>query len=179
MNIKDIKVGIITKSDRFGSFYIKEMIESDNPLMREIRNFAPDFNWNVVNAFLKEKFGKNVHNEPRYFLAGIYKRGNEINGLELCKNIENGSRFIVDYKELRFFMDCLADGEIVKVDLNSSWVNGELFLCESMEEYYLQVLSVIKRDKRHMMTGYNKEIRELKQKYKKELKKYNDVLKGE
>ncbi len=173
MNIKEVKGEIITKWDD-QSFWRK--LSQDEDVVQEL--LALDCLTETPDNYLQRKYGR------KYYLGPVVRKGNEVAGVHVYERNYVGDRYHIKYKDIDFSFDCHKNGDIHRGSIifsimYSGLSHQNLPEADTFDEYYQQALDIIKRNKRKIMNYYNHEIKQLKQEYKGQLKRHNNILKWE
>lgn len=172
MNINEVKQ-YITDQWEERSFYVD--VPKDNEVALKLLEL--DMSWNETQEYLEKNYGRQIR------LATISGSGNKTTSYNLITSI-TGIQYKILYKGLEFSLYCNDDNEVLKM---VSWFNGyntyggygssyDVKLCDTLEELYQLDLVNVKKSKRNAMTHFNKEIRNIKQEYKRVLKYHNDII---
>ena len=187
MNIKEIDERYITKKEN-DSFYTPLTFNKGEPLFEEAKE-ATGFDYKKMEEWVANKFGFNERHRQNYIMDGIGYSGEvkkeNADYLGLLQFIPNGLRYDVEYKKVKLSFDVLPDGTIAKAivihDFFGTLMQGYIsvrYTKKTLDEYYDFAISEIKKDKRRIMTNFNKLIKETKAEYRDRLSKVNEVLKG-
>ena len=186
MNIKEIDERYITEK-KIQHFYAPVKFTEKDPLFLEIKE-ATGFDWEKMEEWVKVKFGLDSKTHwQNYHLESYLSNGSieTIYAVNLRQYIPNGLSYNVQYKKVQFSFDVMPDGTIAKAfiiyrffgplaqDHMNIGVNYK-----TLEDLYNSAIFEIKKDKRRIMTHFNKLIKETKAEYRDRLSKVNEVLKG-
>lgn len=186
MNIKEIDERYITKKEN-ASFYSPLTFNKGEPLFEEAKE-ATGFDYKKMEEWVANKFGFDERHRQNYIMDGIGYSGNveKENADYFCllQHIPNGFTYDVLYKNVHFSFAVLPDGTIAKAIVIHNFfgvlMQGYVsvrYTNKTLDEYYAFAISEIKKDKRRIMTHFNKLIKETKAEYRDRLTKVNEVLK--
>ena len=187
MNIKEIDERYITEKEN-AYFYTPLTFKKGEPLFEEAKE-ATGFDYAKMEEWVRNKFGFDERHRQNYIMDGIGYSGEvekeNADYFRLLQFIPNGFTYDVQYKNVRFSFDVLPNGTIAKAIVIHNFFGALMqgyvsvrYTKKTLDEYYDFAISEIKKDKRRIMTHFNKLIKETKAEYRDRLSQVNEVLKG-
>lgn len=186
MNIKEIDERYITQKVN-DSFYVEVQVKENNPLFLEIKE-ATNFDYPKMEEWVRNKFGFDEHHYQNCLMNGIgyYGDKSKTDTIYMLKNVPDGFKCSVQYKKVKMSFNVMPDGTIAKAfvihEFFGTLMQGYKEIGvrhETLDEFYASAINEIKKDKRRIMTHFNKLIKETKAEYRDRLKEVNAILKGD
>ncbi len=175
MNIKDVKGKIIDKSEDHS---FSRELSQDEDVVQELLALREIGTHPVYVVHLAKKYGL------KYYLGGIRRTGSKITNIQVYERNYVGDQYRVEYRGLQFLFYCAKNGDVLKAEF-AFWATHatsshiSIYNTDTFDECYEQALVEVEESKRSATNSYKREIDLLELKYKKELKRHNDILKWE
>jgi len=180
MNIKEFDEYIVEKYEKRP---YSRNVSQDKDVVKDLMAQDLGDNWEELKNYLYHKYNNTYH------LDSISSKGLKPNGIYSLKeyNLSQrcvGTQYKIKFRGIEIMFYCNEYGTIEKADLwyilFTKWGNrnfDNIPLYDTFQEMYAYIIDLIIKSKREAMTHYNSEIRGIKQEYKRELQRHNEILK--